>query len=136
MMIVAHTRTPSPTAHCRWPTTNRPSRLRVRARDAASNGRVNSLPMVVARATPWKRSAASIKRVSITCRKCSAANKKSTEITFQKNANIDPIKLIELIQSDHRFKMNGPDKIKILLEEENITKRVMFITKKIKELKV
>ena len=32
--------------------------------------------------------------------------------------------------------MNGPDKIKILLEEENITKRVMFITKKIKELKV
>ena len=64
------------------------------------------------------------------------SNKKSTEITFQKNANIDPIKLIELIQSDHRFKMNGPDKIKILLEEENITKRVMFITKKIKELKV
>ena len=66
----------------------------------------------------------------------SDSNKKSTEITFQKNANIDPIKLIELIQSDHRFKMNGPDKIKILLEEENITKRVMFITKKIKELKV
>jgi hypothetical protein len=31
--------------------------------------------------------------------------------------------------------MNGPDKIKISLEEEDITKRVMFMTKKIKELK-
>ena len=63
------------------------------------------------------------------------SNKNFTEITFQKNADIDPIKLIELIQSDHRFKMNGPDKIRISLEEEDITKRVMFMTKKIKELK-
>ncbi len=65
------------------------------------------------------------------------SNKKSTEITFQKNASIDPIKLIDLIQSDHRFKMNGPDKLKVVLEEEEeVAKRVMFITKKIDDLKV
>ena len=64
------------------------------------------------------------------------SNKKSTEITFQKNASIDPIKLIDLIQSDHRFKMNGPDKLKVDLEEEEVAKRVTFITKKIDDLKV
>ena len=64
------------------------------------------------------------------------SNKKSTEITFQKNASIDPIKLIDLIQSDHRFKMNGPDKLKVALEEEEVAKRVTFITKKIDDLKV
>ena len=64
------------------------------------------------------------------------SNKKSTEITFQKNASIDPIKLIDLIQSDHRFKMNGPNKLKVALEEEEVAKRVTFITKKIDDLKV
>ena len=64
------------------------------------------------------------------------SNKKSTEITFQKNASIDPIKLIDLIQSDHRFKMNGPDKLKVSLEEGEAAKRVAFITKKIDDLKV
>ena len=64
------------------------------------------------------------------------SNKKSTEITFQKNASIDQIKLIDLIQSDHRFKMNGPDKLKVALEEEEVAKRVTFITKKIDDLKV
>lgn len=64
------------------------------------------------------------------------SNKKSTEITFQKNASIDPIKLIDLIQSDHRFRMNGPDKIKVLLVEDEAAERVAFITKKIDGLKV
>jgi transcription-repair coupling factor (superfamily II helicase) len=64
------------------------------------------------------------------------SNKKSTEITFQKNASIDPIKLIDLIQSDHRFRMNGPDRIKVLLVEDEAAERVAFITKKIDDLKV
>ena len=64
------------------------------------------------------------------------SNKRSTEITFQKNASIDPVKIIDLIQNDHRFKMNGPDKIKIALEEDDVENRVVFITKKINELKV
>ena len=64
------------------------------------------------------------------------SSKRISEITIKKNADIDPIKIIDLLQNDQRFKMNGPDKIKILLEEEDVAKRVKFITKTINEIKV
>ena len=63
------------------------------------------------------------------------SSKRKSEITIKKNADIDPIKIIDLLQNDQRFKMNGPDKIKILLEEEDVAKRVKFITKTISEIK-
>ena len=63
------------------------------------------------------------------------SSKRKSEITIKKNADIDPIKIIDLLQNDQRFKMNGPDKIKILLEEEDVAKRVKFITKIISEIK-
>ena len=63
------------------------------------------------------------------------SSKRISEITIKKNADIDPIKIIDLLQNDQRFKMNGPDKIKILLEEEDVAKRVKFITKTISEIK-
>ena len=63
------------------------------------------------------------------------SSKRMSEITIKKNADIDPIKIIDLLQNDQRFKMNGPDKIKILLEEEDVAKRVKFITKTISEIK-
>ena len=64
------------------------------------------------------------------------SSKRISEITIKKNADIDPIKIIDLLQNDQRFKMNGPDKIKILLEEEDVARRVKFITKTIKEITV
>ena len=64
------------------------------------------------------------------------SSKRKTEITIKKNADIDPIKIIDLLQNDQRFKMNGPDKIKILLEEEDVARRVKFITKTINEITV
>lgn len=64
------------------------------------------------------------------------SSKRKSEITIKKNADIDPIKIIDLLQNDQRFKMNGPDKIKILLEEEDVARRVKFITKTIKEITV
>ena len=64
------------------------------------------------------------------------SSKRISEITIKKNADIDPIKIIDLLQNDQRFKMNGPDKIKILLEEEDVARRVKFITKTINEITV
>ena len=64
------------------------------------------------------------------------SSKRKSEITIKKNADIDPIKIIDLLQNDQRFKMNGPDKIKILLEEEDVARRVKFITKTINEITV
>ena len=64
------------------------------------------------------------------------SSKRMSEITIKKNADIDPIKIIDLLQNDQRFKMNGPDKIKILLEEEDVARRVKFITKTINEITV
>ena len=64
------------------------------------------------------------------------SSKRISEITIKKNADIDPIKIIDLLQNDQRFKMNGPNKIKILLEEEDVAKRVKFITKTINNIKV
>ncbi len=63
------------------------------------------------------------------------SSKSMTEITIKKNADIDPIKIIDLLQNDRRFKMNGPDKLKILYDEEDVSKRVKFIRQTIKELK-
>ena len=64
------------------------------------------------------------------------SSKRKSEITIKKNADIDPIKIIDLLQNDQRFKMNGPNKIKILLEEEDVARRVKFITKTINEITV
>ena len=63
------------------------------------------------------------------------SSKRISEITIKKNADIDPIKIIDLLQNDQRFKMNGPDKIKIILEEEDVAERVKFLTKTISEIK-
>ena len=44
-------------------------------------------------------------------------------------------KIIDLLQNDQRFKMNGPDKIKIAFEEKDVAKRVKFLIKTVSEIK-
>ena len=62
------------------------------------------------------------------------AGKSSIEITFKADANIDPIKLIDLIQTNKTIKMNGPKKIKSVVSITDIKKRSDFITKLLKEI--
>jgi len=50
-------------------------------------------------------------------------------VTFKKDANIDAVKLIDLIQSDKAFKMNGPDKIKVMVAIDDLNKRSTYIKK-------
>ncbi len=58
-----------------------------------------------------------------------------TEITFKDNADIDPIQIIDLLQNDRRFKMNGPDRIKITASINDTSDRVAFIIKTLNQLK-
>ena len=62
------------------------------------------------------------------------AGKAIIEITFSKDIDIDPIKIIDLIQSDQRYKMNGPDKLKITISIELVEDRVMFVRNILKDL--
>jgi transcription-repair coupling factor (superfamily II helicase) len=62
------------------------------------------------------------------------AGKSVIEITFSKEIDIDPIKIINLIQSDQRYKMNGPDKLKIAISIELVEDRVMFVRNILKDL--
>ena len=57
------------------------------------------------------------------------ASASSVEVTFKKDANIDAVKLIDLIQSDKAFKMNGPDKIKVMVAIDDLNKRSTYIKK-------
>ena len=57
------------------------------------------------------------------------ASASSIEITFQKDANIDAVKLIDLIQSNKAFKMNGPDKIKTMVAIDDLDERSAYIKK-------
>ena len=42
--------------------------------------------------------------------------------------------IIDLIQSDQRYKMNGPDKLKITISIELVEDRVMFVRNILKDL--
>ena len=57
------------------------------------------------------------------------ASSSSVEVTFKKDANIDAVKLIDLIQSDKAFRMNGPDKIKVMVTIDDLNKRSTYIKK-------
>jgi len=56
------------------------------------------------------------------------------EITFSKEVDIDPIKIIDLLQADRHYKMNGPDRLKITLAIESVEERVKFIRKVLQDL--
>jgi transcription-repair coupling factor (superfamily II helicase) len=55
-------------------------------------------------------------------------------LQFAKNTNLDPLKLIELLQRDNRCRMNGPDKLKITVQYADVSMRVHFIQSIMKAL--
>lgn len=62
------------------------------------------------------------------------ASRSSIEITFSESVDIDPIKIIDLIQTDRRYKMNGPNKIKVSIAIDSIEERVLFVRNILKDL--
>lgn len=58
----------------------------------------------------------------------------SIEITFNTRATVDPTKIIDLIQSDRSYKMNGPNRIKVIKSISEFNKRVEFVEETIKNL--
>ena len=62
------------------------------------------------------------------------ASPSSIEISFQSDANIDPVKIIDLIQSNKAIKMNGPDKIKVMISIEKLKERSAYIKKLLKDV--
>ena len=55
------------------------------------------------------------------------ASNSSIQISFASDSKIDPLKLIKLMSEDKRCRMNGPDKIKIVITIDDILERVKFI---------
>ncbi len=63
------------------------------------------------------------------------ANSKGGKIHFNEKPNIDPIRIITLIQKQsHKFKLEGADKLKFILEEHDIKDRIVLVANVIKLL--
>ncbi len=61
------------------------------------------------------------------------ASGESIQLQFNPKADIDPSKLIGLLQRDRRCRMNGPDKLKVTIGLEDINLRTEFVKSLIKE---
>lgn len=55
------------------------------------------------------------------------ASDAAIQLQFNSKADIDPLKLINLLQRDKRCRMNGPEKMRISVELGNINHRVELI---------
>jgi transcription-repair coupling factor (superfamily II helicase) len=62
------------------------------------------------------------------------AGSQTIDIQFKEEADIDPVKFIELIQSDRCYKMNGPNHLKVMTSYEKIEERINFIKSILKKL--
>jgi transcription-repair coupling factor (superfamily II helicase) len=61
------------------------------------------------------------------------ASDAAIQLQFNPKADIDPLKLISLLQRDKRCRMNGPEKLRISVELGNINHRVGLIKEVLKE---
>ena len=61
------------------------------------------------------------------------ASDSAIQLHFNQNAEIDPMKLINLLQRDRRCRMNGPDKLKVTVQLGNVTHRMEFVKTLLKE---
>jgi len=62
------------------------------------------------------------------------ASASSIQLHFAQSTELDPTKLIAMLQRDRRCRMNGPDKLRITIELESIRLRADFIESVLKEL--
>ena len=55
------------------------------------------------------------------------ASDSAIQLHFNQNTELDPTKLIALLQRDRRCRMNGPDKLRITVQYNDVQSRVDFI---------
>ncbi|MGZ8983385.1 MAG: transcription-repair coupling factor [Methylotenera sp.] len=61
------------------------------------------------------------------------ASAEAIQLQFNPKADIDPTKLIALLQRDRRCRMNGPDKLRVTVGLEAISQRTDFVKSLLKE---
>ena len=61
------------------------------------------------------------------------ASAEAIQLQFNPKADIDPTKLIALLQRDRRCRMNGPDKLRVTVQHEDIVLRADFVKNLLKE---
>jgi transcription-repair coupling factor (superfamily II helicase) len=61
------------------------------------------------------------------------ASDSAVQLQFSQHADLDPTKLIALLQRDRRCRMNGPDKLRITVAYGEIVHRADFIKNIMKE---
>ena len=57
----------------------------------------------------------------------------SIQLQFDIKADLDPMKLVSLLQRDRRCRMNGPDKLRVTAQFGNLAHRVDFVKSLLKE---
>jgi transcription-repair coupling factor (superfamily II helicase) len=62
------------------------------------------------------------------------ASDSAIQLHFNQNSELDPTKLVAMLQRDRRCRMNGPDKLRITIGLEGIVLRADFIEALLKEL--
>lgn len=61
------------------------------------------------------------------------ASDAAIQLQFNPKADIDPMKLINLLQRDRRCRMNGPDKLRVTMQLGNVSHRAEFVKTLLKE---
>ncbi|MEQ1598053.1 MAG: transcription-repair coupling factor [Methylotenera sp.] len=61
------------------------------------------------------------------------ASDSSIQLQFNIKADLDPMKLVSLLQRDRRCRMNGPDKLRVTAQFGNLAHRVDFVKTLLKE---
>ncbi|MCB5184595.1 transcription-repair coupling factor [Methylobacillus gramineus] len=62
------------------------------------------------------------------------ASDSAIQLHFAQTTELDPTKLVSLLQRDRRCRMNGPDKLRITVQYVDISQRTDFIKNLLKEL--
>src|SRR5690606_20533877 len=63
------------------------------------------------------------------------ASDSAVQLQFNPRADLDPTKLIALLQRDRRCRMNGPDKLRVTVQLPDIGQRTDFIRNLLKEFR-
>ena len=61
------------------------------------------------------------------------ASDSAIQLHFVQNTEVDPMKLISLLQRDRRCRMNGPDKLRVTVQLGNVAHRAEFVKTLLKE---
>jgi transcription-repair coupling factor (superfamily II helicase) len=63
------------------------------------------------------------------------ASDSAIQLSFSQQSELDPTKLVSLLQRDRRYRMNGPDKLRMTVETYTIKQRSELIETLIKDLR-